>query len=230
MKLSATDALLDSLEAADDRQASAFVDLLATLGDDIGPIVAERLEGARWGVQRLLLLLLGKLSVLPVNFSLREFVRHPEGGVRREALRMMLRRPETRDGAITVALSDTDERVVRLALGASMTGCPPGPARILMTRADDESLPAELRALGVRALSSSRSPEVLQFLVGRTLGKKRFLRRRRLASKSPEMLAALAGLAAHWRDDPAAAAVLDLAAHSSDSDITDAAARRGGAA
>jgi hypothetical protein len=141
---------------------------------------------------------------------------------------MMLKRPETRDGAITAALSDPDQRVVRLALGASMTNCPPGPARILMARADDESLSAELRALGVRALSSCRSPEVLVFLVGRTLGKKRFMRRRNLASKSPEMLAALAGLAAHWRDDPAAAAVLDLAARSSDSEIVDAAARRGG--
>jgi hypothetical protein len=230
MKLSAADALLDALEAADDRHASHFVDLLATLGDDVGPIVAERLQGARWGVQRLLLVLLGKLSSMPAEFSPREFARHPEGIVRREALRMMLKRPETRDGAITVALSDADERVVRLALGASLTNCPLGPARILMARADDELLSAELRALGVRALSSCRSPEVLAFLVGRTLGKKRLLRRRSLASKSPDMLAALAGLAAHWRDDPTAAAVLDLAAHSSDSDVTDAVARGGGTA
>ena len=228
MKLSAADALLDSLEAADDRQASNFIDLLASLGDDVGPIATERLQGARWSVQRRLLVLLGRLSALPARFSPRDFARHPEGGVRREALRMMLKRPETRDGAITAALSDPDQRVVRLALGASMTNCPPGPARILMARADDQSLSAELRALGVRALSSCRSPEVLVFLVGRTLGKKRFLRRRSLASKSPEMLAALAGLAAHWRDDPAAAAVLDVAARSSDSEIVDAAERRGG--
>jgi len=230
MKLSAADALLDSLEAADGRQASNFIDLLASLGDDVGPIVAERLQGVRWSVQRRLLVLLGRLSVLPARFSPRDFVRHPEGGVRREALRMMLKRPETRDGAITAALSDPDQRVLRLALGASMSNCPPGPARILMARADDESLSAELRALGVRALSSCQSPEVLVFLVGRTLGKKRFMRRRSLTSKSPEMLAALAGLAAHWRDDPAAAAVLDLAARSSDSEIVDAAARRGGTA
>ena len=143
---------------------------------------------------------------------------------------MMLKRPESPGSAITAALTDRDERVVRLALGASMTNCPPGPARILMTRADDESLSPDLRALGVRALSSCRSPEVLAFLVDRTLGKKRFMRRRNLSSKSPEMLAALAGLAAHWRDDPAAATVLDLAARSSDSDIMEAATRRGGGA
>jgi hypothetical protein len=230
MKLSAADALLDALESADDRQASILVEMLTEIGDEVGPMVAERMAGARWGVQRLLLALLGKLSALPEGVSLRDFVRHPEGGVRREALRMMLKRPETRDGAITVALSDPDERVVRLALGASMTNCPPGPARILMARADDESLSSDLRALGVRALSSCRAPDVLLFLVGRTLGKRRLLRRRSLASKSPEMLAALAGLAAHWRDNPEAAMVLDLASASSDADVTDACTRRGGAA
>ena len=230
MKLSAADALLDSLESADDHQASNFVEILATLGDDIGPRVVSRLSGARWGVQRLLLVLLGKLTGLPEGFAPKEFVRHPDVGVRREALRMMLKDPATREGAISVALADPDERVVRLALGASMASCPSGPARILMTRADDESLSTELRALGIRALSSYRSPETVAFLVGCTLGKKRLFRRRTLTSKSPEMLAALAGLAAHWRNDPAAQPVLALAATSSDSDITDVVSRRGGTA
>ena len=227
MKLSAVDVLLDSLEAADDRQASSFVDLLVTLGDDVGPVVARRLRGARWGVQRLLLVLLGKLAALPADFSVREFLRHPDGGVRREALRMMLKQSGARDTSITAALSDPDERVVRLALGASMANCPEGSARALMARADDDSLSSELRALGVRALSSCRSPDVLAFLLSRTQGKKRFLRRRRLAQKSPEMLAALAGLVAHWHEDAAASAVLQLAARSSDAEIADATSRRG---
>ena len=62
-----------------------------------------------------------------------------------------------------------------------------------------------------------------------TLGKKKFFRKRSLASPSPEMLAALAGLAAHWRDDPQAQQVLALAAASSDSEIADAVSRRGNA-
>jgi hypothetical protein len=124
-------------------------------------------------------------------------------------------------------LSDPDERIVRLALGAAMTNCPAEAATILMGRADDSSLSTDLRALGIRALSSLKSPETVAFLVRRTLGKKKFLRKRSLASTSPEMLAALAGLAAHWRDDPQVQQVLALAAASSDSEIADAVSRRG---
>lgn len=229
MRLAAAEPLLDGLETADDRLASAFVDLLGGLGDEVGPVVIARLQGARWGVQRLLLVILGKLGAMPEGFSAREFIRHPDSAVRREALRMLMKVPEMREEAIAAALSDPDERLVRLALGAAMTSCPRDAAAILRSRADDPALSADVRALGIRALSSHRSPETVAFLVARTLGKKRFLRRRALASKSPEMLAALVGLATHWRDDAAAQPVLDLAAGSSDAEITEAIVRRGGA-
>lgn len=228
MQLAAVDPLLDALETADDRLSPVFVDMLAALGDEIGPFVLARMPSSRWAMQRLLLVVLGKLGSLPTGFGLREFIRHPDGAVRREALRMLMKLPETREQAIAASLSDPDERIVRLALGASMTNCPKEAAGILMSRADDTALSADLRALGVRALSSFRSQETLAFLISRTLGKKRFLRRRALASKTPEMLAALTGLAAHWRDEPAAREVFDIATRSSDSEISDAVTRRGG--
>jgi len=59
-------------------------------------------------------------------------------------------------------------------------------------------------------------------------GSKMLLFRRRLASKSPEMLAALAGLAAHWSAEPAAKEILALASTHSDPEISDATVRRGG--
>ena len=198
-------------------------------GDEVGRVVASRLPGARWGVQRLLLVILGKLGAMPEGFAARDYLRHPDGAVRREALRMLIKVPEMRDQAIAAALSDPDERLVRLALGAAMTNCPRDAAAILRSRADDTTLSADVRALGIRALSSYRSPDTVAFLVARATGRKRFLRRRALASKSPELLAALAGLAAHWRDDPAAQQVLDLAARSSDAELSDAVARLGGA-
>ncbi|HEV8411349.1 MAG TPA: hypothetical protein VGQ30_12630 [Gemmatimonadaceae bacterium] len=228
MELSAAEPLLDALETADDRMASAYVDMLSALGADVGPLAATRIAGARWGVQRLLLVILGKLATLPDGFEPREFMRHPDGTVRREALRMLIKIPATRDMAIAAALADVDERIVRLALGAAMLNCPADAATILMARASDPLLPPDLRALGIRALSSSRSPDIIDFLVRRALGRKRFLRKRALAPKTPEMLAALAGIVTHWRDDAASDTVLTVAAASTDPEIADIMSRRVG--
>src|ERR1019366_9211511 len=68
MQLSAADPLLDRLETSDDRVAPMLIDMLAALGDDIGPLVAARISGARWAAQRLLLIVLGKLTTLPAGF------------------------------------------------------------------------------------------------------------------------------------------------------------------
>ncbi len=228
MQLAAVEPLLDALESADDRLVSSLLDLLTGLGAEAAPFVVERLAGARWGMQRQLLAVLGKFGELPAGFSARDYMRHGDGTVRREALRMMIRVPETRDVAITTALGDSDERIVRLAIGAAMTNCPSTAAALLMSRADDPALSPDLRALSIRALSSHRAPATVAFLVSRTAGKKRLFRSRALANKSPEMLAALSGLATHWRNDPAAAPVLAVAETSNDREITDAVARRGG--
>ncbi|MBI1810279.1 MAG: hypothetical protein HYR75_10310 [Gemmatimonadetes bacterium] len=228
MQLAAVEPLLDALESADDRLVSSLLDLLTGLGAEAAPFIVERLPGARWGMQRQLLVVLGKLGEMPAGFSPRDYIRHGDGTVRREALRMLLRVPETRDAAIISALGDVDERIVRLAIGAAMTNCPASAATLLMARAEDPTLSPDLRALGIRALSSHRGPTTVAFLVARTLGRKRFLRRRALASKSPEMLAALSGLATHWRNDAAAAAVLAIAEGSTDREIADAVVRRGG--
>lgn len=228
MGLGAAEPLLDALELSDDRMAPAYVDMLAALGTDVGPLVVARIVGARWGVQRLLLVILGKLPALPAGFAPREFLHHPDATVRREALRMLMKVPPMRDMAIAAALADADERIVRLALGAAMMNCPPAAAKILMTRARDPLLSPDLRALGIRALSSNRSPEIILFLVRRTLGRKKFLRARSLAPKTPEMLASLAGIVTHWRDDPNAKTVVALAAKSSDPEIADIVSRRVG--
>jgi hypothetical protein len=53
----------------------------------------------------------------------------------------------------------------------------------------------------------------------------RWLRRQRLSPKSPEVLAAIAGLAAHWPSEPRVQQVLAEAERHADADIR-AAARR----
>lgn len=230
MGLAAVPLLLDALESSDERTAAMYVEMMVKLGDEIGPFVMGRLDGSRSAQQRLLLSILTKLGRAPAGFNLATWVQHPDGAVRREVFRTLLRDPDHRDGAIAEALSDPDERIVRLALGAAMSNCPPTAATALMERADDPALTADLRALGIRAMASCKEPSILEYLLGRTAGKRSFFRRNALATTSPEMLAALAGLATHWASDPRAREVLAAAASSSDKEVRDTVARRGGSA
>ena len=228
LRLAAAEPLLAALARSDERSAGGVVDLLASLGEDLGAVLVSRLSVSRWPFLRLLLVTIGKLERWPEGFDARDFTRHQDAGVRREALRLLLKHPEYREQTITTGLADADERVVRLALGAAMQGCTAGQAAVLMSRADDPVLSADLRALGIRALASHRSAETLNWLLNRVAGKKVLMFKRSLASKSPEMLAALAGLAAHWSSEPAAKETLSLASKHSDPEISDAAVRRGG--
>ena len=229
MQLAAAPLLLDALELADERRAPSYVDMLVGLGPQVGEIVASRLDGARAAQQRVLLSIITRIGVAPTGFDLKVYARHADAAVRREALRSLIKDPADRDDAIATALADPDERIVRMALGSAMSNCPPKAAKTVLGRADDTGLSADLRALGIRAALSDRSPSTLTFLVARATGKRRFLRKQALASATPEMLAALAGLATHWSSDPAAQGILAVAAKSTDKDIRDAVARRGSA-
>jgi hypothetical protein len=228
MGLAAIPALVDAITVANERTASAIIEMTVALGPDAGPLVATHLEGSRPALQRMLLSILSKIGVAPEGFDIGIYSRSADGSVRREAFRAMIREASTRDEAIASALGDSDERIVRLALGAAMNNCPPKAARTLIARAEDPSLSADLRALGIRAASSYKAPETLAFLLSRTMGKRRFLRKQALAAPTPEMLAALAGLSAHWSGEQAAMDILAAAAKSADKDIRDATARRTG--
>lgn len=227
MGAAAAGPVLDALEAAaDERVVERLVGLLERAGAGVGPVVLERLPGMRWPLVRPLLALLGKHPEWECGYSPSPFLVHPDAAVRREALRQLLRAPATRDVAIVRALADAEEQNVRLGLGAAMTGCPRDAAALLRVRADDATLSPDLRALGVRALASHRAPDTPAWLAARVLRTGRVLKRPVLAPKTPEMLAALEGLAAHWREDRAAHEALAVAAESADPEIRAAIAVR----
>jgi hypothetical protein len=71
-----------------------------------------------------------------------------------------------------------------------------------------------VRAAAVRAVASRRDDEALAWLLGRIITTGGLLRRVRLAPSSPEVLASLGALAAHWGDDPRAAVAIALARQS----------------
>jgi hypothetical protein len=223
---SAVPALLDALVAASDRDARPLLDLLVTLGPGVGEQCAARLAVGSRTPPRLMLAVLARLAELPAAFSVTPFTAHADPDVRREAFKILLRRPATRELAVCTALADADERLVWSGMTAAMAGCPERAVALLMRRADDHALRPELRALGVRTLGTVREERVRDWLMARVRTRARFTGRVRLAAKSPEMLAAVAALAGGWRDDPTAQAALELARRSHDAEVRAAAALR----
>jgi hypothetical protein len=226
MGAAAVTPILDALDDADERAAERLLEVLDRAGPGAGPLLVDRLPGTRWAVLRPLMALLGRHPEWESGYSAARWLAHPDAAVRREALRQLLRATASREAAIVRALADADEKNVRLGLGAAISNCPRDAAALLRVRADDTTLSPDLRALGVRALASYRGPETPKWLAERVVRTGRLLKRATLASKTPELLAALEGLATHWRDDRGAAEALALAAASGDAEIRAAVARR----
>jgi hypothetical protein len=220
-QLGAASPLLDAIEAADDRPwVPKVIELLASLGPEVAPLAIERLPLVRWSTQRQLFILLGKIGTLPEDFPAEDYLRHPDARVRREVFRVLLSQQAWRQRAVTLALVDADESIVRLGLTAVQEGCcPPEVIPILVNRLSDETADPQLRALTIKVFGTSRTPEALQAALGFALAPKKLFRRTRLAPKSPEMLAAISVLGTQWPDDPRAREVTKLARGSRDPDI-----------
>ncbi len=218
--------LLDALAAAEARGVRrGLLAQLARMGPEIAPVVIPRLEDSRWYVTRNMLALLEDLSPLPPGFSAAAYLRHADARVRWQAVKVQVKLPAARDEALALGLQDHDPRTLRLALGlaVALQNCPDSAVPVLAGRATDRALPPDVRTLAVRALGHAQAPAALTTLLrlastGRTL-----FGREKLPPKSPELLAALAGLASGWQQDPRARALLRRAADSSDPDIRAAA-------
>lgn len=231
MGAAAADPLFDALETApDERAQERLLSILEQAGPPVGALILERLPSMRWAIVRPLIAMLGKHPEWECGYDASQLLSHADPLVRREALRQLLRNPATRDEAILRALADADEGSLRLALGAAMTNCPRDAAALLRVRADDATVNADLRALGIRALASHKGSDTVAWLAARVVKVGKLIKRPTLASKSPEMLAALEGLATHWREHAGAREALALAAASADSEIRDAVSPRGSAA
>ncbi|GAC1516726.1 MAG: hypothetical protein NVS1B4_13380 [Gemmatimonadaceae bacterium] len=226
--LAACEPLLDALEThMSGRSRVRVVELLAALGPEAGSVVAKRLAGAHPATQRDLIGVIGKMASLPPGFSAESFANHPDPAVRREALKLMMRDPGARDRALVLAVSDADERTVLIALGEALERCPPIVVAAARGRVDRGELEPPVRALAVRVVAAHGSGDTPAWLAGVATKTKRWLLRTRLAPSSPEVLAAITGLAHHWGEDPRAATVLALALRSPDPDIMACVTRSG---
>ena len=219
-QLAAASPLLDALEHGEDRPwVPKVLDLLVSLGPDAAPLAIERLPLVRWSVQRQLLILLGRIGALPEGFALDAYVRHPEARVRREALRLMLLNPATRNAAVMLSLVDADSGIVRSGLAAAQENCPPTAIPLIINRVRDETLESQLRVLAIRVLGSTRTEDARRTLLPIALSPKKTMWRSKLATRSPEMMAAVAALATQWPHDDAAAGVANLARKHRDADV-----------
>jgi HEAT repeat protein len=154
---------------------------------------------------------------------------HADARVRWQAVKVQVKLPAERDEALALGLQDHDPRTLRLALGlaVALQSCPDSAVPALAGRALDRSLPPDVRTLAVRALGYARTPAALEPLLRVASAGRTLFGRQKLPPKSSDLLAALAGLASAWQQDPRASAVLRRAAASSDPDIQ-AAADAGG--
>ena len=219
----AADSLLDRLASANDRSTRAVVlKQLLALGPRAGQVAVARLDGAPWFVQRNILVLLSRLGSWPSGFSPTAYADSPDARIRREAIKLMLDSPQHQAEAVMRGLRDGDEGIVALALAAALESCAPEALGLIHRVAVDAKRPAESRVLAVRILARSKTPEAVQVLQDLVVHRRRWFGRR-LAPKSPELLAALSGLATHWRDHPAAVEVLAQAQQHPDPDIRAAA-------
>lgn len=215
--------LLEAAEEATDAKArERLYDFVANTGPKAISSTARRLAeatqgGGRATVQRELIALLGRLltseTPLPAEIDLRRFLRSEDGAVRREAVKLLLRSAK-RDEAMLAALADSDSRIAYLALTAAHERCPREGITLIRGRVERGELDAALRALGIRAVATLRTPDTLRWLIDQATARSALFRRRRLLPTTPEVLAAITAICAGWRQDPEAQEVIALASRS----------------
>jgi hypothetical protein len=221
----AIEPMLDALSTTDSRgMRHRLLNALTALGSVVGPPAARRLAGAEWFVQRNLLIVLGALPEWPAEFDPLAYAGVDDARVRREALKLMIQgthRPDLRDLGVQLSLGDADESIMRMGLAAALEKCPPSVEGPLAKCVDHEN--DEVRVLAIRVLGGLRSIRARELLLGQVLAKKVWWRRTRLAQPTPEMLAALRGIAATWARHPEAEIVMSLAARNGNRDVRQAA-------
>jgi hypothetical protein len=230
--MAAADPLLDALATASARATRRrLLELLGQLGAALEPAVMARLPDAPWYFQRNLLILLDRLTVRPDAGALAPYATHGDARVRREAVRVLIKSPAERERTITSALGDDDDQVVRLALGAALEECPATAVPLIIARLTQRTLDVELEVLAIRVVASVRSPAALDCLLDCASSSGGWFGMRRLAARSPRLIAALTGLATHWPAEPRAVKLLARAARHADPAIRAAvAAWHGGGA
>lgn len=227
MGSAAAASLVEELCESESRQVRRIVlDRLSGMGDRAASLAYSRLRDRRWFVVRNMLAVLrqcgGRVEVTQVE----PLLAHEDARVRREAVLLLLGDAQGRTHALVAGLRDTDRNVLRAALQGARAGLPDAAIPVLAARLSDATFPPEQRVLALHLLGRSTNALALEALLKYASAGKTLMGGLKLAPKSAEMVAALAGLARTWKAERRAAALLQAAAKSGDAQIKEALAGR----
>ena len=216
--------VLDALASAESRATRRkLLDRLAKAPCDLSAAVGARLSDERWYVQRNMLVLLERFGRVPEGVSIADWTAHPDPRIRSEAVRLQLTRPLEREEAIQTALWDVDPRVIRVGLAAMGQKCESEVAKQVAYLAASPDFDEEIRLTAVAVLGRLSDPTALETLLSLADGGRTLFGRHRLAAKTPVLVAVIRSLAGAWSADKRAAAMVGLAAATSDPDLVEAA-------
>ncbi len=217
----AVEPMIEALTESDSRQTRrVLLDRLKDMGPSVAAFAVARLADSRWFVQRNMLTIIGSLPEVPEGFRPDDFFRHPDDRVRREALRILIDSPNHRERAVCRAISDSDERTVRLGLASALIDCPKPAVPLVISRAA-HGLSDDQRVAAIRVLGRLGNAQALDVLLKLTVPKKTLLGWRD-PHKSAPYLAALRALV-EFKDQRKVRDVLVRAASSKDSEVAAAA-------
>ncbi len=199
-------------------------DRLVDMSEHIGRSISLFLEDPRWYVVRNMLELVAALPERPQGFSSIRYVSHVDVRVRRAALPLALKEPEDRAKALTAALRETDERMVRTGLLELRDQLPHGIVPLVVSRClMNEELPPAVRALAASVLGKAHEPSVRDALIEVASGGRTLLGGTKLASldgsEGDLTKAAFATLFATWPNDPSTQGLVKSARKSRDPGI-----------
>ncbi len=223
--IAAAEPLFEILKDTEQQHVRRLIlDHVVTLGSEVGPYAVAGLADSRWQVKRNMLHILGRLTERPADFDPTEFTKHHHPSVRLEAFKIMFSDPSKRDVALRGALSDDDEKIIRLGLQAAIKSSPSTAAPLIGTKLK-QTFPEDIRLLAVRALGVCGGQLAVRLLLNEAAPRRRVFFGWRTPRKSRHLIAALVALQNH-RDDLKVSHALEIAARSRDPEI--ALAGRGG--
>jgi len=153
------------------------------------------------------------------GLSLEQCLAHPDPRVRHEGLKILLKDPNRREEALRRTLAAPDPPTLRLGIQSAMEECPHSAVPRLLELIAMRDLDSGLRSSAVRAVAPVEDEHVVNTLVKLCLSRSFIPFVKRVAPRSPEMLAALQGLAAHWAYHPKAMPVLAKAGRHKDTEV-----------